>query len=147
MAAAPVAFVPEASRLRLTTNAESTATWIDIVGEWGLSILVEAGERRFLLDTGASATTVANAVALCVDLAGVEAIVLSHGHADHTGGLLPVLSRINGSVRVVAHPAIWEPKYSRDLKTSATNTPACRTPATASKPPERVSSSPPRPPG
>lgn len=107
----------EAGRLKLTTIAENTSARVGLVGEWGLSILVEDGEHRFLLDTGAGQSTVANADALGVDLAAVDAIVLSHGHRDHTGGLLPVLQRIGREVRVVGHPRLWDPKYDRDRKT------------------------------
>jgi 7,8-dihydropterin-6-yl-methyl-4-(beta-D-ribofuranosyl)aminobenzene 5'-phosphate synthase len=108
----------EARRLRLTTIAENTATRSGIVGEWGLSILIEDGEHRFLLDTGAGASTVANADSLGIELDGIDAIVLSHGHNDHTGGLLPVLSRLEGGARVVAHPAVWGAKYSRNRTTN-----------------------------
>jgi 7,8-dihydropterin-6-yl-methyl-4-(beta-D-ribofuranosyl)aminobenzene 5'-phosphate synthase len=87
------------------------------MGEWGLGILVEDGEHRFLLDTGAGQSTVTNADKLKVDLATIEAVVLSHGHNDHTGGLLPLLQRIGGELRVIAHPRIWDPKYVKDRKT------------------------------
>ncbi len=107
----------EARKLRLTTIAENTSTRPGIVGDWGLSILIEDGEHRFLLDTGAGQSTVANADSLGVDLTRIDAIVLSHGHLDHTGGLLSVLSRLKSDVRVVAHPGIWGPKYSRNRKT------------------------------
>ena len=108
----------EARRLRLTTIAENTSTGTGLVGEWGLSILVEDGEHRFLLDTGAGTTTLANADTLGVDLKGIDAIVLSHGHSDHTGGLLPILSRLKSDVRVVAHPAVFGPKYAKNKKTN-----------------------------
>jgi 7,8-dihydropterin-6-yl-methyl-4-(beta-D-ribofuranosyl)aminobenzene 5'-phosphate synthase len=108
----------EARRLRLTTIAENTSTGKGLVGEWGLSILVEDGEHRFLLDTGAGATTLANADTLGIDLKGIDAIVLSHGHSDHTGGLLPILSRLKSDVRVVAHPAVFGPKYGKNKKTN-----------------------------
>jgi 7,8-dihydropterin-6-yl-methyl-4-(beta-D-ribofuranosyl)aminobenzene 5'-phosphate synthase len=61
------------------------------VGEWGFSALVEAGGRRLLFDTGGRPGTVLeNAEALGIDLAPVEDVVLSHGHWDHTGGLVPL---------------------------------------------------------
>jgi 7,8-dihydropterin-6-yl-methyl-4-(beta-D-ribofuranosyl)aminobenzene 5'-phosphate synthase len=38
--------------------------------------------------------------------------VLSHGHADHTGGLREVL-KIKGAVDIIAHPDVWISKYTR----------------------------------
>ncbi|HKW97421.1 MAG TPA: MBL fold metallo-hydrolase [Bryobacteraceae bacterium] len=59
------------------------------IGEWGFSALVEADGRRILFDTGARPETVLrNARELGIDLSGVDEIILSHNHADHTGGLL-----------------------------------------------------------
>ena len=59
------------------------------IGEWGFSALVEADGRRILFDTGARPDTVLrNAREMGVDLAGVDEVILSHNHADHTGGLL-----------------------------------------------------------
>jgi 7,8-dihydropterin-6-yl-methyl-4-(beta-D-ribofuranosyl)aminobenzene 5'-phosphate synthase len=60
-------------------------------GEWGFAALVEADGRRILFDTGANEDTVArNLKALRIDLAGVEQVILSHNHGDHTAGLLPL---------------------------------------------------------
>jgi 7,8-dihydropterin-6-yl-methyl-4-(beta-D-ribofuranosyl)aminobenzene 5'-phosphate synthase len=59
------------------------------VGEWGFSALVEADGRKILFDTGNYPETVLrNARELGVDLSTVTDVVLSHHHADHTGGLL-----------------------------------------------------------
>lgn len=59
------------------------------VGEWGYAALVETGGRRILFDTGARPETVlTNARELGIDLAGVEEVVISHNHGDHTGGLV-----------------------------------------------------------
>jgi 7,8-dihydropterin-6-yl-methyl-4-(beta-D-ribofuranosyl)aminobenzene 5'-phosphate synthase len=59
------------------------------IGEWGFAALVEVDGYRLLLDTGAREETVLrNALELKVDLAGVTDVVLSHHHADHTGGLV-----------------------------------------------------------
>lgn len=59
------------------------------IGEWGFSALIEADGRRILFDTGFRPQTVLhNAGVLGLDLAGVTDVVLSHNHADHTGGLL-----------------------------------------------------------
>lgn len=65
------------------------------IGEWGFAALVEADGHRILFDTGAHPETVLrNARELGVDLATVPEVVLSHHHADHTGGLLTLRRRL-----------------------------------------------------
>lgn len=59
------------------------------LGEWGFAALVESDGRQILFDTGAHPRTVLdNAKDLGIDLSGIEEVVLSHNHDDHTGGLL-----------------------------------------------------------
>jgi 7,8-dihydropterin-6-yl-methyl-4-(beta-D-ribofuranosyl)aminobenzene 5'-phosphate synthase len=85
------------------------------VGEWGFSALIEADGRRILFDTGLRPDTVLlNAQSMNIDLSNVEEIVLSHNHADHTGGLVNLRQQMaprNERALSVAHvaPAIfWE---------------------------------------
>ena len=67
------------------------------IGEWGFAAVVEVDGYRLLFDTGAREETVLrNAEELKVDLTDVTDVVLSHNHADHTGGLL-ALRRALGS--------------------------------------------------
>lgn len=71
-------------------------------GEWGFAALVEVDGKRFLFDTGAHEDTVLrNLKVKGLDLSDVEAVVLSHNHADHTTGLLP-LRREFASMRATA---------------------------------------------
>ena len=59
------------------------------VGEWGFAALVEADGRRLLIDTGARPETVLrNAAEMGLDLSDVTDLVITHNHADHTGGLV-----------------------------------------------------------
>src|SRR5690242_21892997 len=65
----------------------------------GLSVLLTAriGARRhtLLFDAGpAAATFERNAGILGVDFAAIEAVVLSHGHWDHAGGLLAAVQAV-----------------------------------------------------
>jgi len=95
--------------VRITTLSENTANY-GYLAEWGLSILVEVDGARILMDTGLSFSAVYNAQLIGIDLSAIDLIVLSHGHADHTGGLREVL-KIKGEVEVIAHPDIWAAKH------------------------------------
>jgi 7,8-dihydropterin-6-yl-methyl-4-(beta-D-ribofuranosyl)aminobenzene 5'-phosphate synthase len=83
------------------------------LGEWGLSMLVETESLCLLLDSGQSISIVHNADILGIDLGRIDKIVLSHGHYDHTGGLRPLLFRTGKPIEIIAHPDIWDSKYSR----------------------------------
>ncbi len=71
----------------ITLLTENTANKRGLLAEHGLSVLIEHGGRRLLFDTGQSGVYAANAEKLGVSLEGLDGIVLSHGHYDHTGGL------------------------------------------------------------
>ena len=53
----------------------------------GLSLWIEADHYRVLFDTAQGATAMDNARALGLEPAEVDAVAISHGHDDHTGGL------------------------------------------------------------
>lgn len=103
--------------LRLTIVVENSAS-IDNSQVWaqhGLSIFLEmeqGSERiKLLMDTGATSDVMLhNADALKIDLHHLDLICLSHGHYDHTGGLMGVLQRLDGRISILAHPDIFAPK-------------------------------------
>lgn len=103
--------------VRLTTLAENSVSlgMAGVLAEHGLSILVEAHGRRLLLDTGQTTTALHNARGLGLDLGGLDAIVLSHGHHDHTGGLKDILREVamrGREVPVFAHPSLFVARYT-----------------------------------
>ena len=97
--------------LKITTLSENTADNLGLLAEWGLSILVETDDGNILLDTGQTISVGHNAEKLGIDLRKVDKIVLSHGHVDHTGGLMNVLGLIGKKIEIVAHPDVMDAKY------------------------------------
>jgi 7,8-dihydropterin-6-yl-methyl-4-(beta-D-ribofuranosyl)aminobenzene 5'-phosphate synthase len=82
------------------------------VAEHGLSFLVSvtSGESRrtVLFDAGSSVGGLAhNLRALGVDAGEIEAIVLSHGHFDHTTGLNGLARQLDPLPPLLVHPDVW----------------------------------------
>lgn len=84
-----------------------------LLAEHGFSLLLERPDRRILFDTGAGAALLHNAPRLGKDLRGVDAIVLSHGHRDHTGGLVAALGAIGKRLPVYGHPGIFADRFGK----------------------------------
>ncbi len=55
--------------------------------EHGLSIYIEDGDKKYLVDTGQSGKFIYNANKLGVDISDIDAVFISHNHYDHTDGL------------------------------------------------------------
>ncbi len=102
-------------KITLTTLCENTAGMVGVEAEWGWSILAEVGNDRVLVDTGSGTVAVRNGDSMGLDFRTIDRILLSHAHADHTGGLRYILKR-TGPIEVIAHPAIWEEKVKTDLQ-------------------------------
>lgn len=104
------------NRLKIFTISENSAADMGFLGEWGLSILIDLDGLRILFDTGMGRSILPNLELFEIDLLTIDKVILSHGHADHTGGLIPVLQQINSKqpqkkVEVIAHPDIFAGKY------------------------------------
>lgn len=59
----------------------------DLDAEIGLSVHVEANDKKILFDLGASETFARNAALLGIDITETDLAVISHQHFDHGGGL------------------------------------------------------------
>lgn len=70
---------------------------------------------KLLFDTGPSPVAFLNNIKkLEVDLTSIDAIVLSHGHWDHVGGLKEVIASMKKQVSLVCHPQALSPKIFID---------------------------------
>lgn len=96
--------------MKLTILTDNT-TRIDeyYLGEPGVCYYIEDGEKKILFDTGYSDVFVRNAEKMGIELSEVDTVVLSHGHDDHTRGLL-FLPKSNKKRTLYAHPDVFAPK-------------------------------------
>ncbi len=83
------------------------------IAEHGFSALITVTQgakcRQILFDTGLSARTfLYNLDALEINVADIQAIVLSHGHADHVMGFFGLVQRLGSrSLPLVLHPDVY----------------------------------------
>ena len=112
--------------MKLTVLVDNN-TIIDryFLAEPGISLYIEQGGKRILLDVGYSDVFIKNAQKMNIDLRTLDYVVLSHGHLDHTWGLDPLVrlyteSNIEGLPHkrptILAHPLAFFSKTIDDLK-------------------------------
>ena len=89
-----------------------------LTAEHGWSVWIETPEGGILFDTGQTSMCLQNARALGVPLENTRHIVLSHGHYDHTGGLVAAWE-MAPLARLLLHPSAIQSKHVRDRDGSA----------------------------
>jgi 7,8-dihydropterin-6-yl-methyl-4-(beta-D-ribofuranosyl)aminobenzene 5'-phosphate synthase len=85
----------------------------ECLAEHGLSVYIETGDRKILFDLGASDIYIQNAKQMKIDLEQVDAVVISHGHYDHTGGA-PSFCEINRKAKIYIHEKAFETAYGME---------------------------------
>lgn len=94
-------------------------TFIDqyYLGEPALSIYIENYGKRYLFDIGYSDVYAKNAEAMNIPLEKLDAVIISHGHNDHTGGL-SYFPKLESRPKLIAHPDIMIGKRAEGLDIS-----------------------------
>ncbi|MDP2795882.1 MAG: MBL fold metallo-hydrolase [Methanoregula sp.] len=106
--------------LSLTVLVDN-ATLIDryFPGEPGFSVYIKSGGKHILFDLGYSDIFLTNAGKIGIDLLNIDYVALSHGHIDHTGGLVPFMrhhmeavieERQHKKPAIIAHPHCFCPR-------------------------------------
>ena len=80
-------------------------TFIDMyyLGEPAVSYYIEDENCKILFDTGYSDIFISNAEKMNINLNKLDKIVISHGHDDHTRGLMYLL-KDKTNIELIAHP-------------------------------------------
>lgn len=97
--------------MKIVILMENTSCRDDLCNEHGLSLYIETENHKILFDAGQSSAFAENAEKLGMDLQDVDFAVLSHGHYDHSGGLLKFLE-MNKSAPVYVSRHAFDPHYS-----------------------------------
>ena len=98
--------------LHVTTLVENTkGEHRALECEHGLSFFIEKDGHRVLFDTGQSAALIRNARKLKVSLSRLDAVVLSHGHYDHSGGY-PEVAELAPHAPLVVSERFFVEKYA-----------------------------------
>ncbi len=95
----------------LCENTIGTPMPKGLVGEHGLSFLIE-DKDTVLYDTGQGVGIINNMGLLGKNVDTIDKIIISHGHYDHTGGLLPVLKQRKSDVPVYLHSDAFKNKIA-----------------------------------
>ena len=112
--------------MKLTVLVDNN-TLIDryFFAEPGLSFLIEEGEHKILFDVGYSNIFIKNAYKMNMRFWDLDYLVLSHGHLDHTWGLMDLIKLFTEAAiegidyqipTLIAHPHIFFPKEMGSLK-------------------------------
>lgn len=92
--------------IQITALMENTACTPAFTPEHGLSLYIMTPKHRLLFDTGQTGTFADNAAKLGVDLSRVDALIVSHGHFDHGGGIGRFLEANDHAPIYVNHNAL-----------------------------------------
>lgn len=99
-------------KVELIILADNTADRDGLKAEHGLAILVSGPRRKVLFDAAASGSALlSNAKSIGINLSELNAVVISHGHYDHTGGLAAIVQQRPG-LPVYVHSGAFDRRWA-----------------------------------
>ncbi|WP_332647823.1 MBL fold metallo-hydrolase [Lysinibacillus sp. 54212] len=96
--------------MKITALLENSKFDKNLTAKHGLSLYIETEEMKILFDLGPDQSYIKNAQALGIDLDIVHAVIISHGHSDHIGGL-GFLNRVNNHATIFLSQNALEPHW------------------------------------
>lgn len=104
---------PTPAVITLTVLYDNNPADSRLTTAWGFACLIQTADVTILFDTGGDGRILMrNMAALAIDPATIDAVVLSHSHSDHIGGLEALL-RPNGHLAVYAPESFADQIRSR----------------------------------
>jgi 7,8-dihydropterin-6-yl-methyl-4-(beta-D-ribofuranosyl)aminobenzene 5'-phosphate synthase len=114
-----------------------------LLAEHGLSLWIKNDDKQILFDAGQTSVFLQNALSMGIPINDADAVVLSHGHYDHCGGVPSYpfgesdtkiyigpgafekkLSAKGGNIRDIGVP--WNPEFREKVKNRIIVTDNCR---------------------
>ncbi len=99
--------------MRIVNLVENTEGVAGCAYAHGLCFYVETEKHKLLSDLGPDAVSLENAEKLGIDLTKVDTVILSHGHYDHSGGIMPFVG-INPKAVIYMQDNAGEDYYADD---------------------------------
>lgn len=98
--------------LKITTLIENIPDEAGVLRyEHGLSLYIEFQDKKLLFDTGQTGEFVSNARRLEKPLQEVDAVIISHGHYDHSGGVEQLSQILEQSTPLYVGEGFFAKKY------------------------------------
>ena len=104
--------------MKITTIIENTKPAdSNLQCEHGLSFFVEYDGKKIIFDTGQNGKNfLRNAEKLGLNIKSADYMVLSHGHYDHTGGVMPYVDTFGNDFKLIINPSVFYPRYKYNRK-------------------------------
>ena len=101
----------ENKKIKIINLVENTDGKNGCEYEHGFSFYIETPKHKLLVDSGATDMFLRNGEKLQIDLEHIDTLILSHGHYDHAGGIIP-FSKRNTKANIYMQKTAGEDYYS-----------------------------------